>query len=114
LNHLGFATNDIGVKGSNRNGGVGVGSGVMFPHDAEHDHASCKQAAEDENLAGLGFAEIEKILRVHGWPFETESGSALVAVIADGGGENRFINTVKSFFNERSLRPPSGVPVTAK
>jgi hypothetical protein len=35
-------------------------------------------------------------------------------LIAGGGGEKRVNKTVKAFFNDNPLRPPFGVPVTAK
>jgi hypothetical protein len=39
---------------------------------------------------------------------------ALVTMTTGGGGERRVTSTVKAFFKDSSLRPPSGVPVMAK
>jgi hypothetical protein len=115
LHHLGFAANAVGGQWRDRNGVFR--RCVTFAHDAEKDQRHGKHGSERNQLAASGFEEIEKIARFHGWPLGGRIGctlGVLVTMVSGGGGDSRFTSTVKAFFRDSSLRPPSGVPVTEK
>jgi hypothetical protein len=42
------------------------------------------------------------------------TGALVTVTTGGGGGERRVTKTVKAFRKDNSLRPPSGVPETAK
>ena len=87
----------------------------MFANDAENDQCGGEHCAKGNELAALGFEEIEKVARFHGWSMGTGVG-ALVTVTTGGGGggERRVTKTVRALRKDNSLRPPSGVPLMAK
>jgi hypothetical protein len=91
----------------------------MFANDAENDQRGGEHCAKGNELAALGFEEIEKVAWFHGWFLGVWSGltgmtALLVTTTGGGGGESRVTRTLNSFLRESSLRPPSGVPVMAK
>ena len=80
----------------------------MTAHFADEDQHRAEEESKHHELAALRLEEIEKIARVHGVV------GGLFVRAADTGGVMRASRTVKSFFNDNSFRPPSGVPVIAK
>ena len=92
----------------------------MFANDAENDQRGGEHCAKGNELAALGFEEIEKVARFHGWSMGERMGCTLGALVTvttgggSGGGERRVTKTVKALRKDNSLRPPSGVPLTAK
>ena len=90
----------------------------MFANDAENDQRGGEHCAKGNELAALGFEKIEKVARFHGWFMGERMGCTLGALVTvtggGGGGERRVTKTVKALRKDNSLRPPSGVPLTAK
>ena len=91
----------------------------MFANDAENDQRGGEHCAKGNELAALGFEKIEKVARFHGWSMVERIGCTLGAFVPPttgdgGGGERRVTKTVKALRKDNSLRPPSGVPLTAK
>jgi len=98
-----------------------IGGRMMFAHDAENDERGGEQRAKREELAAFGFEEIEKVARFHRLFRGERTGFTMgglvivmAGIAATGVGEMRVSKTVKALRNDRLLRPPSGVPVTAK
>ena len=115
LHHLGLAANGVGAKRCRRN--RVFGSLVVLADNAENNERHRKQTTKGNQSAALGLEKIEEISWFHGWPLGERIGrtGTLVTMIAGGGGgDSRCTSTVNWFFRDNSLRPPSGVPVTAK
>ena len=90
---------------------------MVFANDTENDQRGGEHCAKGKELAASGLEKIEKIARFHRWPLGERMGltmGALVIVTTGGIGESRVNKTVKAFRKDNSLRPPSGVPLTAK
>ena len=87
----------------------------MFTNGAENGQRAGEQCAKDNELAALGFEKIEKGARFHGWSMGMGVGTLVtVTTGGGGGGERRVTKTVKPLRKDNSLRPPFGVPLTAK
>ena len=87
----------------------------MFANDAENDQRGGEHCAKGNELAALGFEKIEKGARFHGWSMGMGVGTLVTVTTGGGGGGERRVNkTVKALRKDNSLRPPSGVPLTAK
>jgi predicted glycosyltransferase len=89
----------------------------MFANDAENDQRGGEHCAKGNELTALGFKKIEKVARFHGWSMWmgwTVGALVTVTTGGGGGGERRVTKTVKALRKDNSLRPPSGVPLTAK
>jgi hypothetical protein len=91
----------------------------MLANDAENDQRGGEHYAKGNELAALGFEKIEKVARFHGWSIGERMGCTLGAFVTPtkgdgGGGERRVTKTLKALRKDNSLRPPSGVPLTAK
>jgi hypothetical protein len=84
----------------------------MFANGAENGQRAREQCAKDNELAALGFEKIEKGARFHGW--SKGMGAGALVTVTTGGGERRVTKTLKALRRDNSLRPPSGVPLTAK
>ena len=105
----------VGAERGDRDGIFG--GRMMLAENAENNQPGGEDRTEHNDLAGLGFEVVQEFAGFHGWPLGERMGctGALVTVTTGGGGgERRVTSTVKAFFKDSSLRPPSGVPVTAK
>ena len=96
-----------------------IGGRMVFANDTENDQRGGEHCAKGKELAASGLEKIEKIARFHRWPLGERMGCTMGALVTvttggGGGGDRRVTKTVKALRNDNSLRPPSGVPVTAK